>query len=925
MSPSDDINTIAQKVKSFFVFDTFGNIAIASFLICAISGIFLAIPFDIKNPFDSIALILLTDPVSSFTRNIHYWSAQLFLVFTLLHIWDHFNQSTEKKVKKGVWLRLTISIPFVFFVMITGFILKGDAESLQALRIIGALFEEIPLIGSLLSYTFFGKEGDFQIIYIHHVATATIFLFIIIFEHVRYIWTKGRTTIFTLAYVVLLSLFFTPGLHDNLNPVVKGPWYYLGLQELLHWISEPMFVILLIAALLLIIYFIPKFSEKSAFNVKKGIVYATLFYFAITLFAYCFRGENYKFVWPWDNPYLAESTLQLFDFTTGISIDELNEKEIPKVLGRSEGCLYCHDGVKGFSPSHDPSTLGCSSCHLGNPFTLNKSVAHQGMILIPGNLSEAKRTCGLNDCHPDIIDRVDKSIMNTMSGIVSVDKFMFGEIGSPDSLFNIANIGITPAESHLRNLCASCHTGNEKTEWGPITELSRGGGCNACHLNYSDEALAELEINKSVYSTGTETSLTKFHPSLSINISNDHCFGCHSRSGRISTNYEGWHETKLEPEDVTGREGFRILEDERVFNFVEADVHHALGLECIDCHISYEVMGDGNSYMHKEEQLIVECADCHLTVQPTTVTVDLLDAESKKILDIRKIEKPDHKFLTGRKGNYPIINTYVDEKENPYLIRKKDKKEMAMKPPIFECTAPAHKDLSCNTCHSAWVPQCVGCHTDYQPHEAGFDLLDNKDTKGSWVEFAGDYFAELPTLGVKILEDENGKEKRVVDTFIPGMIMTIDKSNYPLSASGSKQIFRRVFAPAFSHTIVKRSRDCKSCHNDPLALGYGRGELRYKINGLGYKGIWEFKPKYVLMKQDNLPEDAWIGFMKTSVKPNATRSNSSPFTIEEQKRILTVGACLTCHDDNSSVMKKSLFDFNGLMERLSRKCVTPNF
>ncbi|MFN8134465.1 MAG: hypothetical protein U0Z17_04295 [Bacteroidales bacterium] len=45
----------------------------------------------------------------------------------------------------------------------------------------------------------------------------------------------------------------------------------------------------------------------------------------------------------------------------------------------------------------------------------------------------------------------------------------------------------------------------------------------------------------------TDNVLPKFHPSINLNISNDKCKSCHSRSGRISMNYEGWHETEMKP------------------------------------------------------------------------------------------------------------------------------------------------------------------------------------------------------------------------------------------------------------------------------------------------------------------------------------------------------------------------------------------
>ena len=215
------------------------------------------------------------------------------------------------------------------------------------------------------------------------------------------------------------------------------------------------------------------------------------------------------------------------------------------------GCVDCHDEMTGFEESHSPEKMGCNACHLGNPNTTNKDFAHKGMILIPGNLSDASKTCGVTGCHPGIAERINNSIMNTMSGVISVNRFAFDELEKPEGHFNVKDLTQSNADNHNRNLCASCHLGNEKTEWGAINELSRGGGCNACHLNYSNEAIEQLnDYNKSKVkgqkSKESKIDFPKIHPQLSLNVTNNHCFGCHSRSGRISTNYEGWFETSIE-------------------------------------------------------------------------------------------------------------------------------------------------------------------------------------------------------------------------------------------------------------------------------------------------------------------------------------------------------------------------------------------
>ncbi|MCX8107029.1 MAG: hypothetical protein N3D80_14270, partial [Ignavibacterium album] len=147
-----------------------------------------------------------------------------------------------------------------------------------------------------------------------------------------------------------------------------------------------------------------------------------------------------------------------------------------------------------------------------------------------------------------------------------------------------------------------------------------------------------------------------------------------------------------------------------------------------------------------------------------------------------------------------------------------------------------------------------------------------------------------------------------------GMIIKLDK----LKSDKNKKIFKRLFAPTVSHATNKSGRTCKSCHNNPLTLGYGKGELK-----LSEDGKWSFKPTYKILSEDNLPMDAWIGFLKTRDKSTTTRENTRPFTIEEQKRILRVGACLTCHDENSKVMIASLLDFDKVLNRMTSKCLLP--
>ena len=891
---------------------TYGDLGFASLFIAVLSGVLLALPYDVAAPLASIGRFVQQNPAAAWFRNVHHWSAQAFLVLVALHTWDHLRRGTERRVRPGVWARLTVSIPAAAFLMLSGFMLKGDADATQAWRILSTVTAGIPFVGPVLSTLFLGAGGSLQVLYVHHVATATIFVWLIVIEHVRAIWPRTVATVVVFAPVAVISLFASPALHDGLDPVVKGPWYFLGLQELLHWLTHPMLAVVAGVVLLLAMFAVPYLEPRAARAVKIGLASTLGVYLVLTVVGFAFRGANWSLVPP-GRAGGAGIVISRPGTVDGAPLFSAEAKPVPVVLGRPEGCLVCHAGMTGFSASHSPEAIGCASCHAGNPFTADMTMAHAGMILVPGNLDQAARSCGTAQCHPSVVERVDRSIMTTMAGIVTVDRTVFGQpppAGAPPP--HVDDLGHSPADTHLRQLCASCHLGAAKTDWGPVHEDSRGGGCTACHLNYSAAAFAALRTYAEAGGRGGALEAPAVHPSLSLDIGNGHCFGCHSRSGRISTSYEGWMESERQAPDPALADRYRTLEDGRVFERAEPDVHHTNGLECIDCHTSREVMGDGALHGRKWEQTGVACEDCHLTGAPRTVTAADLDAESRKILTVRG-RSAAGPFLSARATGQPLVNTFVDAGGTPRMWLKTSGDTIELKRPAPVCLrGGGHARVSCIGCHSAWAPTCTSCHTAFDPNATGYDLLDDVETPGAWVETAKDFRADPPTLGIRTTAQGD-----IVDTFVPGMILAIDPGGSDTTR------FHRLYARTFAHTITAGARSCESCHSDPQALGYGRGTLTYERDG--EEGRWRFTPAAPANVHDGLPEDAWIPFLGTRNGMLSTRDDVRPFSVEEQRRILTAGACLTCHTGDSRVMQDAIADWDGTLGRVSPQCLLPRW
>ena len=277
-------------------------------------------------------------------------------------------------------------------------------------------------------------------------------------------------------------------------------------------------------------------------------------------------------------------------------------------------------------------------------------------------------------------------------------------------------------------------------------------------------------------------------------------------------------------------------------------------------------------------------------------------------------------MLAVKKDGHPLVNTYLDEAGNVFLIGKKDGEIHKINPQGDTCLKDkVHDNVSCSSCHAAWTSRCIGCHNQYDSAEPrAFDLLDREYGVGQWKEYVSDFSAGLPTLGVR---EKDGKYQ--IEPAIPGMIMTLDKGSYSEKEIGEEVSFHRLYAPNAPHTTRSKSRNCKSCHKNPEALGFGKGELTYEVNS--GKGTWRFSPAYEINPNDLLPQDAWIPFLGVPKSEQySTRSNFRPFSIQEQQNILTVGACLECHTSESEVMRQSLeIGLEKLIQAMDKNCILP--
>ncbi len=564
---------------------------------------------------------------------------------------------------------------------------------------------------------------------------------------------------------------------------------------------------------------------------------------------------------------VAAIAIVLVSWLVGRRFRDTSPAPLPRLAdGRIEGCLACHADVRGLGAAHDVATIGCSACHLGDARARDAEGAHRGMEILSGDLSTVFATCGRGECHVTESARVITSLMARAPGILEVDRFAFGERPTPDDRpggfpdLDGDRPARSPAESHARKLCGSCHLAMRKARPGDDGFFARGGGCTACHLAPPDSLGSQ--------GSGT-TSAGHLHPDVSAAVSEKRCEGCHSRSGRIAMSYRGVVE--LEPTDprVTSH-----LPDGRPIGVAPADIHAKAGLTCIDCHTERELMGDGKSHRHAHEAVDIRCSDCHPTVAARRLTATArpaasADEDAARVVGLlRKAwlrrhmpPLPEGVSLRTSRGT-ELWRTGVTER-GPVLAlaTKGEHRAIPAASERAHHTLPGHERLSCQACHSQWTPRCSRCHTTFDPTGEDVDHLLGVATKGRWIEVAGGNGFGPPLLALG--------PRGTIDPFTEGMTLRID------GLEGAPPIDRALWAPLEPHTTGP-ARTCASCHGEPA--------------------IDETYPK----------------------AGETTRTGARLLDEKERARIARVGRCIGCHAGYEAPIYA---DFAASLRRLTEKAV----
>jgi ubiquinol-cytochrome c reductase cytochrome b subunit len=239
-------------MKTWLLKIKWGANSMVALYLSVISGLVLALKFDPTEPFFSTGILELVVPFGAFWRSLHFFSSQIFFLLLIVHVVAILvERSGDPETAGGAdapvtpekddrWLKLVLSLPVALLLLFTGYILRADATGESAGIIAENIILAIPVLGSWFNSFLFNISGaGMKVVHANHLIGLGVLWGYLVWDHLRKYrvsWRdNGLTVIVTLGISLLLKApleTFSPGEFH-----ISGPWFFIGLQELLRFIQ----------------------------------------------------------------------------------------------------------------------------------------------------------------------------------------------------------------------------------------------------------------------------------------------------------------------------------------------------------------------------------------------------------------------------------------------------------------------------------------------------------------------------------------------------------------------------------------------------------------------------------------------------------------------------------------------------------------
>ena len=230
----------AMNIRSVIIETKWGGMSLVSLYLSVLSGMVVALQYDPATPFFSTSSLDLLAPFGQFFRSCHFYSSQLFFLFSLCHLAAVILAKTDRQLRFGKWLLLVCSVPAALLLLFTGYVLRADATGEAAGVIAENITLSIPYLGAPLNSLLFSIEAEgMKRVYANHLIGLGLVWGICCWDHLRrYRVGFGQHRLLLFATVAASFYLVAPMEPARMGLLhIQGPWFFIGLQELLRYIQ----------------------------------------------------------------------------------------------------------------------------------------------------------------------------------------------------------------------------------------------------------------------------------------------------------------------------------------------------------------------------------------------------------------------------------------------------------------------------------------------------------------------------------------------------------------------------------------------------------------------------------------------------------------------------------------------------------------
>lgn len=393
--------------------------------------------------------------------------------------------------------------------------------------------------------------------------------------------------------------------------------------------------------------------------------------------------------------------------------------------------------------------------------------------------------------------------------------------------------------SYYRKSCGRCHL------WNPGRRVEgefRSDGCSACHVLYDRDGLYK----------GHDPTIPRNiggHPvkhNITAKIPSSQCARCHMaiyKHGRLPAGTKS--KTGMGPE-----------------------VHLDKGMECIDCHTSIDLHGDGNIYTSLQYQVEIRCSDCHGTADKYPWELAIGDwrkggeargvyrqkDEDGKVIEYLLTSRGNPRSNFRKEGKEAYIKGFLSGKKHKITFlkdkaaarratgKKEWKNKYGEKVTFFHSNphvVQKHTKLECYACHSRMTSSCKVCHIKRKTDELSDDYI-MSGTRFNPRTGRVERFAQTEgKYESKELKGHNRQPFRrmglpVIRKSLRGTYKSYQPTCIPIgSTAGKKGINYLLIQHSFlgtpvPHEFSRHPRQCNECHvNGPGSLEFLKKRLHW--------------------------------------------------------------------------------------------------